>query len=67
MDDENKSSKEDDAKKEQAKSLVNDLIKSIRQTVKEEEIERELSEKVGKSVLLQMGAIEIEGHLKLIV
>jgi nucleoid DNA-binding protein len=67
MDDENKSSKEEDAKKEQAKNLVNDLIKSIRQSIKKEEDEKELSEKIGKFVLLQMGAIEIDGQLKLIV
>jgi nucleoid DNA-binding protein len=67
MDDENKSSKEEDAKKKQAKNLVNDLIKSIRQSIKKEEDEKELSEKIGKFVLLQMGAIEIDGQLKLIV
>ncbi len=57
----------DKEKREQAKNLVNDLIKSIRQTLKEEEIENKLFEKVGKFVLLQVGAVDIDGRLTFVI
>ncbi len=56
-----------DNKKEQAKKLIDSLIKSIRQTILDEEVDKKKSEETGKSILFQIGAVEIDGRLTFLI
>lgn len=67
MSDDSQPSDKDSKKQEQAKKLVNDLIKSIRQSLEEEEYEKAMSEQIGKSILLQAGAVTINGRLTFVI
>lgn len=56
-----------DNKKEQAEKLITSLVKSIRQTILDEEAEKKKSEETGKSILLQIGAVEIDDRLTFLI